>query len=636
MQGKRFLIIDLDGPTLRRLEATILEPAGHTLTITKRVDKTPPGEFDMILLGDHSGGDLLEHIEPLQLSHPATPIVLFTQRNRTGKLSLQALEAGAIACLAIPIRIDEVMPAISRGLAVRRQLETWAGRRRPDDPGGALPRLPALEKATGLGQSLAAEPDPDRVLAAIVEAAVAVAGAEAGRLVLLSEGGAGLAVRSSFHFEQDTAQIVNTPVDDPPVRQVMATGEAVLLDGGAPGAVEGQRPVRSSILVPLVSAGQAIGVLGVDKGEQRREAFGRETVASLSVLAGFAAAAIENARRFAAAEAERNTIERTILSIADGVIVTDEAGRVLLINERAREIFALADGDHAGRPIGGVLETPTLAAAIADSSQTGVRRLEFEPREKCHYIAQVSPVPGAGKIVTVQDVTQFKEMEAVKNEFVTMVSHDLRSPLTAILGYVELVGRVGEVSRQQREFLQRIQLSVTSITDLINALLELGRIEADFDQNKELLPLPVILGYAADGYVHRFEEKGQALDIDIEGNLPFVFGSAIRLRQMMGNLLENASRYSPEGSRVTLQARAEGDQVILKVCDNGIGIPEQDLPHVFNKLYRGSNVPMDMLGTGLGLSIVRSIVANHGGRMWIDSEVGKGTVVTVVLPAVMV
>jgi two-component system NtrC family sensor kinase len=176
---------------------------------------------------------------------------------------------------------------------------------------------------------------------------------------------------------------------------------------------------------------------------------------------------------------------------------------------------------------------------------------------------------------------------------------------------------------------------VTQITDLINALLELGRIEADFDHHKELLTLPIILRYALDGHRHLFDEKGQSIDEEIETDIPSVFGSAIRLRQMVGNLLENAHKYAPPGSRITIRARAEGDQVILEVCDEGIGIPESDLPFVFDKLYRGSNVPMDSLGTGLGLSIVRSIVANHGGRLWCESKVGKGTTMTVVLPAVI-
>jgi len=633
MPGKHFLIIDLDDSSLRRLEKNILTPAGHTITTTSRLDKIPSGEFDMIVLGDHSGGNPLNRIEPLRHIHPASPILLLTHRNRAGKLTLQAIQQGAFACLAVPIQVDEVMAAVSRGLALRRQFETWADQRVAGDPDEELSRLRKIEKATRMGRSVASVLDLDRVLAAVIQAAVEVAGAEDGRLMLRAEDGEELVIRASFNFEEDAPQALQMSVVDTLAGQVIESGKPVILDGSASEAVRTRYQVHSLIYVPLIVQDQVIGVLGVDNRKHKRSVFNQGHVAALSTLADFAAIAIENARLFALAEAERKKIEGMILTVADGVIVVNEAGQVVLINPRAREIFSLDERDFTGEPILAMLPYPELVAAINDSAQSQPRRFELEPEEKRHYIAQVNPLPGFGKTITIQDVTHYKELDAVKSDFVTTISHDLRSPLTAVLGYVELIGRVGQVNPQQREFMNRIQASVNSITDLINALLELGRIEADFDLHKELLPLPVILRYAVDGHRHTFIDKDQKIELEIEKGLPAVFGSPIRLRQLVGNLLENASQYSAPGSRVTLRVRSEGNQVILEVCDTGIGIPESDLPFVFEKLYRGSNVPMDMVGTGLGLSIVRSIVANHGGRLWCESELGKGTTVTVVLPA---
>jgi two-component system NtrC family sensor kinase len=249
------------------------------------------------------------------------------------------------------------------------------------------------------------------------------------------------------------------------------------------------------------------------------------------------------------------------------------------------------------------------------------------------YIAQVSPVPGVGKTITIQDITHFKELDNIKNEFVHTVSHDLRSPLTAILGYVELIERVGEINAQQKDFIRRVQTSVQNITELINALLELGRIEAGFDQKKEPVPIPMIVQYAVDGLQHQFEQKGHEVIVDMHDHLPPVFGNPVRLRQMINNLLENAIKYTPDGGQVFVRARAEGDQIILQIQDTGVGIPPADQPYIFDKLYRASNVPMDSKGTGLGLAIVKSIVENHEGRLWFDSNLGRGTTFTVVLPA---
>jgi len=633
MPGKHFLIIDLDDASLGRLDKNVLTPAGHTITTTTRPDRIPAGEFDMIVLGDHSGGNPLDRLEPLRQAHPASPVLLLSQRNRSGKLTLQAIQQGAFACLAVPIQVDEVMTVVSRGLALRRQLETWSDQRIAGEGDDELSRLRIFEKSTRMGRSVASVLDFDRVLAAIVRAAVEVADAENGMVMLLPEGSGEPMIQAAFNFEENAVRMMDLPVVDALAGRVIETGEPVLLDGSMPEAIRDRDPIYSLVYVPLIVNDRVSGVLGIVNREQRRMVFNQGHIAALSILAEIAAAALENARLYTLAEAERKKIEGIVLAVADGVIVVDETGRIVLLNPRAREIFALEDRDYTGQPIGSVLTFPELTAAIAETGQSVIRRFELELEKKRHYIAQVNPLPGLGKTVTIQDVTHFKELDSVKSEFVTTISHDLRSPLTAILGYVELIGRVGETNPQQREFMNRIQASVRSITELINALLELGRIEADFDQHKEQLPLQVILRYAVDGHKRAFAEKNQEVVLDIEKSLPAIFGSPIRLRQLVGALLENACRYSPEGSRVTIRAHAEGDQVILEVSDNGIGIPTSDLPFVFDKLYRGSNVPMDTVGTGMGLSIVRSIAANHGGRLWCESELGKGTTVTVVLPA---
>jgi two-component system NtrC family sensor kinase len=232
----------------------------------------------------------------------------------------------------------------------------------------------------------------------------------------------------------------------------------------------------------------------------------------------------------------------------------------------------------------------------------------------------------------MQDITHLKELDRIKSDFVSTVSHDLRSPLTAILGYVELIDRAGPVTEQQREFIRRVQFSVNNITALINDLLDLGRIEAGFDSRKEIVPLGAIINYAIEGLRSRLAEKDQSLMTEIAPKLPTVLGNPVRLRQLMGNLIGNAIKYTPAHGKIAVRGHAEEDQIIIQVMDNGPGIPATDQPYIFDKFYRASNVPMDTPGTGLGLAIVKSIVDNHQGRIWVDSAVGQGTTFTVVLP----
>jgi signal transduction histidine kinase len=204
--------------------------------------------------------------------------------------------------------------------------------------------------------------------------------------------------------------------------------------------------------------------------------------------------------------------------------------------------------------------------------------------------------------------------------------------LTAILGYTELIKRVGETNERQREYLRRIQNSVQGITALITDLLDLGRIEAGMDTHKELLEIDSLIVRSIETVAGSAAEKGTEIQIDIQKPLPPVYGNAIRIQQMVTNLVSNALKYTQRGGKVGVRAWQEQGQVVLQVWDNGVGIPLAEQPHIFEKFFRGSNLPEGEGGTGLGLTIVKSIVDDHRGRIWLESQEGVGTTFTVVLP----
>jgi two-component system NtrC family sensor kinase len=299
-----------------------------------------------------------------------------------------------------------------------------------------------------------------------------------------------------------------------------------------------------------------------------------------------------------------------------------------LINPTARAAFGINGGDPSGRTLEEVIAQPEVRELFARESRRGEVALE----DGRVFNAHLTPIAGVGRALVMQDITHLKELDRIKSEFVTTVSHDLRSPLTAILGYVELIGRVGPVSDQQAEFIRRIQFSVQSITSLITDLLDLGRIEAGFDTQKEVTHLPLVLRYAVDGSRPRTEAKHLIVVVDVPDDLPPVLANPPRLRQVAANLIENAINYTPEGGTVTVKARSDDGQLVISVSDTGIGIPLADQPYVFDKFYRAANARDDYTGTGLGLSIVKSIVENHNGRIWVDSKPGAGTTFTVMLP----
>jgi signal transduction histidine kinase len=198
---------------------------------------------------------------------------------------------------------------------------------------------------------------------------------------------------------------------------------------------------------------------------------------------------------------------------------------------------------------------------------------------------------------------------------------------------VELLGRVGELNEQQLEFTRRVRFSVQSITSLINDLLELGKIEAGLDRQREPTYATLVARYAIEALQGRADLKHQQLTLEAPNETPQVLGNPIRLRQALANLIDNAIKYTPDGGAIAVQLFEEGEQVVIRVVDNGIGIPLADQPYIFDKFYRAGEVTETHEGTGLGLSIVKSIVEAHDGRIWVESHPEEGTAFTIMLPS---
>jgi two-component system phosphate regulon sensor histidine kinase PhoR len=415
---------------------------------------------------------------------------------------------------------------------------------------------------------------------------------------------------------------------------VLRTGKPLTINDQTPQKIKTSYLVHTLIYVPLLVRGRVIGVLGVDNRHSGHP-FLEDHILLISALADYAAIAIENANLYTRTEVERNKLETILTNVEDAVIVVDPDGHLVLANQTARAAFKVQESNPVGKPIRDLFQHPDLLEIISDEKHSQPSHSEITLEDGRVFNAQLTNIPDVGLAITMQDITHLKELDRIKSEFVSTVSHDLRSPLTAILGYVELIDRAGPVTEQQREFIRRVQFSVNNITSLINDLLDLGRIEAGFDTRKEIVPLGAIISYAVEGLRNRLAEKEQDLVTEITPNLPTVLGNPIRLRQLMGNLLGNAIKYTPAKGKITVCAHAEEGQIIIQVIDNGPGIPATDQPYIFDKFYRASNIPMDVPGTGLGLAIVKSIVENHQGRIWVESVIGQGTTFTVVLPVTL-
>lgn len=338
-------------------------------------------------------------------------------------------------------------------------------------------------------------------------------------------------------------------------------------------------------------------------------------------------------RTTASLQRQVNEFDAIFNNIADGVIILDAHSHIVLANQAASQVFGFAVESVVGKPFVDAIPHPDLQSMLERSAEDGLKYHEVNFDDGRVFNAHYAIIPTIGSVITLQDISYLKELDHIKSDFVHTVSHDLRSPLTSVLGYAELIGRTGPLNDHQREFMGRLQASIKDITTLVNDLLDLGRLEAGFDTRREIVQLENILGYTLDILGGQINARNLNVRSESDPSLPPLKANPLRLRQMLDNLIGNAIKYTPPGGQINIRLRSEGGQLILQVSDTGPGISSADQSHIFEKFFRGENVPEGVPGSGLGLAIVKSIVDSHQGRIWVESTLGQGSRFFVVLPA---
>lgn len=323
-------------------------------------------------------------------------------------------------------------------------------------------------------------------------------------------------------------------------------------------------------------------------------------------------------------------LDHVINALEDGFVLTDIHNHLLLVNQSAKKIFGVSGSELQGKLVDEIFSHPDFLDIFTPYKPMPYQN-EVEFGDGRVFRAQASYIPETGIAVILHDISHLKEIDRVKTDFVNTVSHDLRSPLTAVYGFIGLIDRVGPINQQQAEFLRHIESSLQNITSLINDLLDLGRLEANQDVLMVEVSLKGILEQVIDDLEYQSSKKMQELTLSAPDELPPITGNPLHLRRMFGNLIENSIKFTQIAGKVSIHCRADAGQLIIEVADNGPGISLADQPHVFEKFYRGSSQAQETAGTGLGLAIVKTIVEKHQGRIWLESS-PRGTTFTIILP----
>ena len=355
----------------------------------------------------------------------------------------------------------------------------------------------------------------------------------------------------------------------------------------------------------------------------------------------------DSIREIGSRTSERETVrarmEAILNGMSEGVLVVTPQGRLQLVNNAARRMLKV-DEPPEGRHYLEIARHPEIAGQISGALHgltSDERELTLAGSPEGTYAARGAPVAstaGRGAVLVLHDITDLRKADRIRRDFVANVSHELRTPLTAVRGYVEALLDESAEGEEARRFLETIARHTLRMERLVRDLLRLARLDAG-QELLERVPCATdsLLGGVAVDLADAIAVRRQRVEQHVADDARHVSGDPAKLHDALHNLLENAVNYAPEGSTIVMRAERYDTRIVLSVADEGPGIPEADLPRVFERCSRVDKArarnARDPGGTGLGLAIVKHLIALHGGRVSAANRAQGGAIFKIELPA---
>jgi PAS domain S-box-containing protein len=671
-QKSRLLIVDDESSVLQALHETLRKLGYETQECTSGAEALvalQSTEFDVLLCDIMMAG--MDGIALLRAAHEIAPDVVGVLM--TGKSSVEsavaALRAGAFDYVTKPLNLSTLLPVLTRALEFRR-LRTENVQLREI--------VTVYELSTAMAFSL----DSETILRKTAEAVLQACQADEVTIVLPIPGGNEWYVAMALGEKQEPLIGQTVSLEQSIVGWVVRHREPLVLQGGIQDprfmSVMPRTDIRSALTIPLVTGGRLVGVMNIN-AIKRQYAFTLADQKAASIVASMAAPALVNTRLYQELEirvqertaeltstnealrrevAERQRAEAAVRreeeyfrslteNALDLVALCDAKGLTRYISPSVHTMLGYQPDELTGRShllfihpdarsrvqeeFARLLETPGSITSI--EYQVQHKDGSFRILEAVMHNLLSNPAVG-GVVINARDVTERKEALRLKEEMVSVVSHELRSPLTSLRGFTELLLTQQYSGEKQKQMLAIVHKESLRLNNLINDFLDMQRLQSGRMMYHfaavELNPFlrETIALFAQQGGKH-------TIRLEVSSSLPPVYADADRIHQVLVNLLSNATKFSPHGGEILVGARSEGAHVRVWVTDHGLGIPRQEIPKLFHKFQRVERKETRGIGgTGLGLALVKQIIEAHHGAVGVESEIGKGSTFFLTLPCV--
>ncbi|MEO5888089.1 MAG: response regulator, partial [Anaerolineales bacterium] len=549
------------------------------------------------------------------------PIIILTAARLAPAQIQSGLNMGADDYVTKPFDRRELLARIRTKLRVKEAEDVIRRRNRE------LTLLPEI------GKDLSGRLNINELTDIVLRRTVETLGAEVGHIILLN-------AKGPLHkeFRVSTSDTPKTIVQLPPLNDLLEkikeTRESILIEDTHKDPrwlSSSDDPPHSVVIVPMFGRSTLIGLLVLV--HEQSGYFTVEHQLLVQAIASQAAIAVENARLYTDVAREQQKLAAILQSAADAILVFDADGCLSLLNPAGEKLFTDYDA-KLGLPLARG-HGYDLLIELLEESCTSSKPItgEFVSPDLRDFSVLLTPIEEGGYVVVLHDVTHFKKLERVKDEFIATASHDLRNPITSIKGFSQLIRYAGPLNDSQNDFVQRIDNAVKNMSELVENMLDLTKMDLGAEPRHEVLDVSPLLCEMADEFQPQAGAQGLLLTLGKVETSSKVRGDVLQLRQVLRNLIGNAIKYTSNAGRVTLSLEHHSNMAVIQIEDSGYGIPADDLPFIFDRFYRVRNDDVqDIEGNGLGLAIVKSVIEQHGGQISVESKPGIGSCFTFALP----